>query len=160
MYAEALASIGMAQRLESGPTLRPMLQSNIEIHVDVGEAGPTREMIQELVGMIVAHGYAAKTKPESPGHTPPKSTEPPYTIDFPTFILSLASSVQISLGLIANPMTGKTEKDLMHAQQTIDILGMLETKTANNLTPEESGLLKHMLFQLRMQYVEVGKNKK
>ena len=65
MYAEALASISMAQRLEKVGELRPMLRDNIEIHVDVGAAGPTREMIQELVGMIIAHGYSAKTKPES-----------------------------------------------------------------------------------------------
>lgn len=65
MYAEALASISMAQQLEAMPSLRPLLQKSIEIHVDIGEAGPTREMIQELVGMIIAHGYAAKTKPES-----------------------------------------------------------------------------------------------
>ncbi len=65
MYAEALASIAMAQRLEAITELQPMLKHNIEIHVDIGAAGPTREMIQELVGMIIAHGYAAKTKPES-----------------------------------------------------------------------------------------------
>lgn len=65
MYAEALTSIATAQTLESLPDLKPWLQQSIEIHVDVGEYGPTREMIQELVGMIVAHGYAAKTKPES-----------------------------------------------------------------------------------------------
>lgn len=65
MYAEALASIGMAQRLESVADLKPLLRNNIEIHVDVGEDGPTRDMIQELVGMIIAHGYEAKTKPES-----------------------------------------------------------------------------------------------
>ncbi|MEK7537837.1 MAG: ribonuclease H-like YkuK family protein [Patescibacteria group bacterium] len=65
MYAEALASIAMAQRLESIGDLKPLLKKNIEIHVDVGEDGPTREMIQELVGMIIAHGYEARTKPES-----------------------------------------------------------------------------------------------
>ncbi len=65
MYAEALTSIGTAQKLETIPELKPLLQKNIEIHVDVGEFGPTREMIQELVGMIIAHGYSAKTKPES-----------------------------------------------------------------------------------------------
>ncbi len=65
MYAEALTSIATAQKLEAMPDLKPLLRQNIEIHVDVGEFGPTREMIQELVGMIVAHGYAAKTKPES-----------------------------------------------------------------------------------------------
>lgn len=65
MYAEALASIGLAQQLEAIPELKPLLRNHIEIHVDVGEDGPTREMIQELVGMIVAHGYQARTKPES-----------------------------------------------------------------------------------------------
>jgi predicted RNase H-related nuclease YkuK (DUF458 family) len=65
MYAEALTSIQTAQALEVLPGLKPLVQQNIEIHVDIGEFGPTREMIQELVGMIVAHGYSAKTKPES-----------------------------------------------------------------------------------------------
>lgn len=65
MYAEAIASIAMAQRLEAIPELNPLLQHHIEIHVDVGQDGPTREMIQELVGMIIAHGYEARTKPES-----------------------------------------------------------------------------------------------
>lgn len=65
MYAEALASISMAQQLESVTELRALLKKNIEIHVDVGQDGPTRTMIQELVGMIIAHGYQARTKPES-----------------------------------------------------------------------------------------------
>jgi hypothetical protein len=78
-------------------------------------------------------------------------------IDFQTFTMSLASSVQISLGLVAHPMTGQVEKDLTHAQQTIDILGLLEAKTEGNLTPEESGMLRQVLFQLRMAYVELSK---
>lgn len=65
MYAEALASIAMAQHLERQDDLRQLLANHIEIHVDVGQDGPTRAMIQELVGMIVAHGYQARTKPES-----------------------------------------------------------------------------------------------
>ncbi len=40
-------------------------QYKIEIHVDVGENGETRTMIQELVGMIRANNFEAKTKPES-----------------------------------------------------------------------------------------------
>lgn len=65
MYAEALSSISTAQLLEQAVGKSLIEQQNIEIHVDVGEFGPTREMIQELVGMIVAYGYSAKTKPES-----------------------------------------------------------------------------------------------
>jgi hypothetical protein len=82
------------------------------------------------------------------------------SIDFPTFILSLASSAQISLGIVPNPITGALEADLAHAKQTIDIIGMLENKTQGNLDPEESGLLKQVLFQLRMQYVEISKSHK
>lgn len=65
MYAEALASISMAQRLEKNTALQKLITSNLEIHVDVGEDGPTREMIHEIVGMIVGYGYSAKIKPDS-----------------------------------------------------------------------------------------------
>ena len=40
---------------------------NLEIHIDVGEVGPTREMIKEGVGMVTGNGFVAKTKPESYG---------------------------------------------------------------------------------------------
>ena len=38
---------------------------DFEIHVDVGQNGATKTMIQELVGMIRAHNFEAKTKPDS-----------------------------------------------------------------------------------------------
>ncbi|OGY56735.1 MAG: hypothetical protein A2Y84_01455 [Candidatus Colwellbacteria bacterium RBG_13_48_8] len=38
---------------------------DLEIHVDVGEKGETKQMIQELVGMIRANNFEARTKPES-----------------------------------------------------------------------------------------------
>lgn len=40
-------------------------QWDFEIHVDVGENGPTKPMIQEVVGMVRAHNFEARTKPES-----------------------------------------------------------------------------------------------
>lgn len=95
------------------------------------------------------------TKTSQDAHTSTPSPE----IDFNTFILSLASSVQISLGVIPHPVTQQTHMDLTHAKQTIDILGLLEEKTNGNLQPDESGLLKNILFQLRMQYVEKSKTK-
>ncbi|MCL4405380.1 MAG: ribonuclease H-like YkuK family protein [Patescibacteria group bacterium] len=36
-----------------------------EIHVDVGEKGETKVIIQELLGMIRAHNFEARTKPDS-----------------------------------------------------------------------------------------------
>ena len=38
---------------------------DIEIHVDVGQKGPTSEIIKEVVGMVVGNGYEAMIKPES-----------------------------------------------------------------------------------------------
>jgi predicted RNase H-related nuclease YkuK (DUF458 family) len=36
-----------------------------EIHVDIGENGKTKSMLQEVVGMIRAYNFEARTKPES-----------------------------------------------------------------------------------------------
>lgn len=41
------------------------LFKGLEIHVDIGENGPTREMIKEVVGMVKGSGYTVRIKPES-----------------------------------------------------------------------------------------------
>jgi hypothetical protein len=76
-------------------------------------------------------------------------------ISFSTFILSLNSSVLVHLGLLADPSTGQTEKNLPLAKQTIDLLGLLEEKTAGNLTTDEANLLKHLLYDLRINYIRL-----
>ena len=38
---------------------------DFEIHADIGENGETKSMIQEVVGMIRAYNFEARTKPES-----------------------------------------------------------------------------------------------
>jgi predicted RNase H-related nuclease YkuK (DUF458 family) len=40
-------------------------QFDFEIHVDIGENGQTKSMIQEVIGMVRAYNFEAKTKPES-----------------------------------------------------------------------------------------------
>ncbi len=75
-------------------------------------------------------------------------------IDFETFILSVAQSVLIHLGEITEGTDGP---NLPLAKQTIDILGMLEEKTRGNLTDDEARLLQHLLYDLRLKYVEARK---
>lgn len=41
------------------------LNYDFQIHIDVGQNGPTREMIKEVVGMVRGNGFKAKIKPES-----------------------------------------------------------------------------------------------
>jgi hypothetical protein len=78
-------------------------------------------------------------------------------IDFSAFVLSLARTALIHLGLESHPETGGQTANLEAARETIDVLGMLEEKTRGNLTPDESELISKMLYTLRMSYVEVAR---
>jgi hypothetical protein len=87
-------------------------------------------------------------------------TEPRQAIDFYTFVLSLGSSVLIHLGDAPHPETGKpVERNLALAQQSIEILAMLQQKTRGNLSPEEDKLLDQLLLDLKLRYVEASKRK-
>jgi hypothetical protein len=85
-------------------------------------------------------------------------TEQRPVIDFYTFVLSIGSSVVVHLGDAPHPETGKpVEKNLPLAQQSIEILAMLQEKTRGNLSPEEARLLEQLLFDLKLRYVESSK---
>ena len=68
-------------------------------------------------------------------------------------VSSLGTQALICLGQFPNPQTNKAELDLPQAQHLIDLLAMLDKKTAGNRTAEESQLLDGMLHELRMIYV-------
>ena len=65
IWREAWLSFELAQRLLKGLTNFSLLTFNLEIHVDIGENGPTKEMIDEVVGMIIGSGFAVRIKPEA-----------------------------------------------------------------------------------------------
>lgn len=68
IYTETVMSLDLAHLLV--PKIRkviPPSKYDLEIHIDVGSLGPTREMIREVVGMVNGNGFTAKTKPESWG---------------------------------------------------------------------------------------------
>ncbi len=78
-------------------------------------------------------------------------------IDFPTFVLSVASAAMMGMGLAPRPDTGKQQLDLEVAKQNISLLEMIQQKTKNNLTPDEEKLLDRVLFEVRTKFVEVSK---
>jgi predicted RNase H-related nuclease YkuK (DUF458 family) len=65
IYKEATLSFELARRLMRDLAARTMLDFNLEIHIDVGEHGRTRELIDEVVGYIRGSGFAVKTKPDA-----------------------------------------------------------------------------------------------
>ncbi|MDD4900415.1 MAG: DUF1844 domain-containing protein [Candidatus Omnitrophica bacterium] len=82
----------------------------------------------------------------------------PPDADFNFFITTLALQASISLGIVPNPSTNKTEEDLSQAKFLIDTLGMLKEKTKGNLSTEESKFLENVLYELRTQYLAKQNN--
>ena len=74
---------------------------------------------------------------------------------FMSFVMSIASNAASALGMMEHPVTHQREVDVDLGKHWIDVLGMLEKKTANNLTPQENRMLTGLLADLRMQYVSL-----
>jgi hypothetical protein len=77
-------------------------------------------------------------------------------MSFQTLVLSFSTTAMLQLGILANPATGKSEKDLPGAKQSIDILEILKEKTKGNLTSDEAQLLEASLYDLKMSYLTVS----
>ena len=74
---------------------------------------------------------------------------------FLSFIMSIASNAASALGMMEHPVTHQREVDVELGKHWIDVLGMLQKKTAGNLTSKEQQMLEGLLADLRMQYVSL-----
>jgi hypothetical protein len=80
------------------------------------------------------------------------------TLRFLDMVGLFGTQAMISLGKLANPMTGKAEKNLPAARLFIDTLEMLERKTQGNLTGDETKVIHATLTDLRLMFVEESKS--
>jgi predicted RNase H-related nuclease YkuK (DUF458 family) len=55
----------LENEIENGSEKEIIFTNELEIHVDIGTIGPTKEMIKEIVGMIKGSGFFVKIKPDS-----------------------------------------------------------------------------------------------
>ena len=67
MYQEALLSLQSAENIFSLLRENGISKYDIEIHIDIGRNGETREMINEIVSMVRGNGYEVKIKPDAFG---------------------------------------------------------------------------------------------
>ena len=74
---------------------------------------------------------------------------------FVSFLMSIASNAASALGMMEHPVTHQRDVDVELGKHWIDVLGMLQRKTAGNLTPQEKRMLEGLLADLRMQYVSL-----
>jgi hypothetical protein len=75
-------------------------------------------------------------------------------------IATFEAAAMQQLGKIAHPITGDVEVDLAGARDSIEMLVAIQRKTDGNLNQDEKRLLEHVLYQLRMNYVDVSSDHK
>lgn len=78
-------------------------------------------------------------------------------VTFPAFVMSLNTSALFHLGEIAEPGTGRKMVDLDLARHAIDTLTLIEEKTKGNLSSDEQELLKNILYDIKLRFVNVAK---
>lgn len=81
----------------------------------------------------------------APGGFPPAS--------FEVLVSTYGSQALIALGLVPDPATGKARTDKLLAKHLIDMLGVIESISSGNLTPDQAEMLSTWLHQLRMAFV-------
>ncbi len=67
IYQEATLSLITSENFVNFFKTNGISKYNIQIHVDIGHNGETRDLITEVVGMIRGSGYDVKIKPDSYG---------------------------------------------------------------------------------------------
>lgn len=75
-----------------------------------------------------------------------------HPLDLTTFFLSISQAAFLSLA--------DEKRDLLFAQQNIELLELMKEKTQGNRSAEEDRLLEQLLFETRMKYVEASKGKR
>ncbi len=77
--------------------------------------------------------------------------------NFEHLVMSLMTSAMFQLGMDARPGESPPPPDLPAAQETIELLRVLQEKTKGNLTKEEEEVLTGGLYELRMVFVELSR---
>ena len=132
--------------------------------------GSPRELSPEEEA-AAAPALAAEPQAQPAAEEPPAATETSPQADeefteedladardpasFMSFLMSIASNAASALGMMEHPVTHQRDVDVELGKHWIDVLGMLQKKTAGNLTPQEKRMLEGLLSDLRMQYVSL-----
>lgn len=117
---------------------------------------PPAHQSSSVAGPGAVQQLSSGPKPAAP-QPPPQRVGPEEEglpeARFDLFVSGLAMDALIALGDVPHPVTKKQAQNLEHARYLIDVLGILEEKTKNNLTVDEARLIKDALYQLRMRYM-------
>lgn len=88
-----------------------------------------------------------------------EAAQRPVDASFLQFLSGMAAQTLMHLGVLENPITRARTVDLSNAKYSIDLLRILQQKTAGNLTAEEEKYLNAALLDLQTRYAGVAGGK-
>lgn len=130
--------------------------------VDEPQAEPQDELPPAggAEAQAAAHAAAAATQAEQ-AYSQARGPANPQLAE--ASFLGLANMLGVEaamhLGVIRPPGDEPPPVDLESARHLIDMLGILQSKTSGNLTPEEDRFLDGVLADLRMSFVEISRGR-
>jgi len=126
-----------------------------ERQVEPQDATPAGGAEAQTAAQAAAATQAEQAYSEARGPANPQLAEASF--------LGLANMLGVEaamhLGVIRPPGDEPPPVDLESARHLIDMLGILQSKTSGNLTPEEDRFLDGVLADLRMSFVEISRGR-
>lgn len=151
---------------ESTPT-HPVEERPEERPVEEAQTNQADNVIS-FPGEAASKREAVESKPSMPVEDVDESAPPqPASRQVPSapneLFISLLNMLGVEaamyLGLIESPGEHQIPVDLEAARRMIDLLAVLQEKTAGNLAQQEAAMLEAVLKDLRMQYVAMSRKR-
>jgi len=130
------------------------LRDDALIEESAPAVAPTPEP-QPIINPGAVHSQQQFAAAAAPELSPVEDDAEPEQTMFTEFLMGIASSAFIYLGLVEHPATGRRQVDMMAAKESIDMLVMLREKTKGNLTGGEEKFFDDLLSDLKMQFVSM-----
>jgi hypothetical protein len=149
--------MGEEEREEKGFVIKDRRKISLEDTDETREQTPKTEEKESIMEQEPTEADAEQEKADTEQvfEQSQRQTHVPLPeVTFSTFVVSLSQSALLHLGEIPDLMNQEVQVDLSLAKHVIDTLGMLEEKTRGNLDSDEERLLKEMLYNLRMRFVQ------
>jgi hypothetical protein len=107
---------------------------------------------------VEARPVAAEARPAPAAPPPPRPAQPQAPErSLAGLFMMLASSAVVSMGEVADPVTGQRHDDLDQAAEIIDLLVLLREKTEGHRSAEESQVLDELVYDLQVRFVNARK---
>ncbi len=119
---------------------------------DEPELPPAPTAEESRAQKIAYDGAATRLEELVRAQNPAAGAQPPIT--FENLVQQFYVSAMIQMGA-ATQEGQRPRVDILGARQTIDLMGVLAEKTQGNLTEAEDRVLRTVLFEVRMAFLEL-----